>query len=63
MIILYVVGGWLVVGAVAAVLFSLWHRLCGHRDPVEAGGAERTADKLRPDERPSVTRAARAAWP
>jgi hypothetical protein len=61
MIILYVIGGWFLVGVVTAALFSVWHRSCGHHDRVEAAGGERTADKLRPDERVSVTRAARAA--
>ena len=63
MLILYVIGGWFLVGGATAALFSLWQRSCGHHDPFEAAGAKRIEDELRPYERHSVTRAARAAWP
>lgn len=62
MIILHVIGGWFLVGVVTAALFSVWQRTCGHHDPVEATGADRTAYELRPYGRLSVTRAARANW-
>jgi hypothetical protein len=63
MIVLYVIGGWFLVGVVTAALFSVWQRACRHHDPVGATGTERTADELRPYGPLSVTRAARANWP
>lgn len=51
-IVLYVIGAWFFIGVVAAALFSLWLRSCGHHDP-----AERTGDDIAKPKRPQRKKA------